>query len=110
MFVPKSVFNDLNVRAISAEAKRSQLEVHVASLTSHIEWLQVRLTQLEFERAQLLQRYMGVTVPVPTFEKAPVLDASDLSNTPDFNDIGDEEAQRLGIGWNADGTLRFVKK
>lgn len=71
------------------------------------EWLMARLTQLEHERAQLIQNYMGVKIVVPSFEPAPdVRDTTDFMNQlPNFDDVGDAEARRLGLDWNEQGEM-----
>ena len=33
----------------------------------------------------------------------------DLGQTLDFNDMGDELADKLGLGWNADGSINLDK-
>lgn len=72
-----------------------------------IDWFRVRISQLERERAQLLFNYTGVKVEAPSIERAPEADPSkNLQHVPNFEDIGDKEAGRLGIGWNPDGTLK----
>lgn len=106
MFLSRKAYDDLRMEWVKAHEEASALNKANAQLNAHIEWMRVRLTQLEFERAQLIQRYMGVVIPTPSFEQ-PAANAIDPNQTIDFQDIGDKEASRLGIGWNPDGTLKF---
>jgi hypothetical protein len=112
LFIPRHVYDALNARAIKAEAIVSQLQNENANLNAQMEWLRVRLTQLEFERASLINRYMGITIPVPQFEHANerVAPLTDPNQTIDFSDIGDEEAAKLGISWRPDGTLNYADR
>jgi hypothetical protein len=80
-------------------------------------WFMHRLTQVEQERARLIFNYTGVKVESPTYEPEPStegkqtmaaqLNANPLNNLPNFSDVGDEEARRLGLDWDADGNLIF---
>lgn len=107
MFIARYIYDMLNERAIKAEAIRDSLTLQNAALNAHMDWMRIRLTQLEFERAGLIQKYMGVSVPVPSFDKPE--EHPDPNQTMDFSDVGDEEAKRLGISWNPDGTLSYAK-
>jgi hypothetical protein len=107
MWIARSLYDAVNESRVKAEAIQHAQEVQIATLQAHLEWLRVRLTQLEFERAGLLQKYMGVSVPVPSFEDSG--SSPDPNQTMDFNDMGDEEAARQGVDWNADGTLSYRK-
>ena len=107
MFLSRQVYDDLRDSLVKSQIESAALSQVNAQLNAHIEWMRVRLTQLEFERAQLLKKYMGVDVPVPSFEQPDP--SPDLNQTVDFSDIGDKMAEQLGIGWNPDGTLHYAK-
>jgi len=107
MWLPRSVHEETSEARLRAEAVRDALIKHNIQLTAHMEWMRIRMTQLELERAALLKRYLGVDVPVPTFEQtAPPVDPNE---TIDFHDIGDAMADKLGISWGPDGTLTYAK-
>ena len=108
MWIPRQTFDSVNEARVKAEAAVHAVEIQNAQLTTHIEWMRARLTQIEFERAQLIQRYMGITMPVPAFEDTTTTHP-DPNATLDFNDVGDAEAARMGIAWNSDGTT-YIKK
>jgi hypothetical protein len=65
------------------------------------------------ERAAMVFQQYGVKIPVPVLETAPEMPGanggidSPLNATPNFNDVGDEEARRQGIGWNENGELQY---
>jgi hypothetical protein len=62
-------------------------------------WLTVRVSQLEHERSILLRDYMGVTVPALTIRRD-TPQTEPLDSPVSFSDVGDDEAKRLGIDWN----------
>lgn len=77
-------------------------------------WFMHRLTQVEQERSKLIQLYTGVKVEAPTYEPADpekdgasMIQRNPLNALPNFNDVGDEEAARLGIDWAPDGTILY---
>lgn len=109
MWIDRKTYDDLRLDAAEARAKLAGMETAVASLTATMDWMRVRQTQLEHERAVLIQNFMGVTIKVPSIELAqPPRMPGDhpLNGSISFEDVGDEEAMRLGITHNADGTLR----
>ena len=72
------------------------------------DWLMMRLTQLEHERAVLVQNYMGVKIPVPEIGRAvETVDVEKALRDPGslFADVGDEEAKRLGLDWDETGAV-----
>lgn len=79
-------------------------------LQVNLDWMRARLNQVEHERAILLETYMGVKVPVPTLRQETVFDAAGIRGlNPEalFADIGDKEAERLGVGWNMNGEIVY---
>jgi hypothetical protein len=67
----------------------------------------LRLTQSENERAQLIHNYTGVKITIPSIEPAPnPISMSDILNsTTNFEDVGDDEAKKQGLDWDATGAL-----
>lgn len=108
MIISRKVYDDLRDSLVKSQIEANALTQVNAQLNAHIEWMRVRLTQIEYERAQLIKRYMGVDIPTPTFD-APD-EHPDPNQTIDFNDVGDKMAEALGIGWNPDGTLKYATK
>lgn len=106
MWISKATYDDWQKRLTRAEAVKEALERHNSALAATMDWLRVRVTQIEMERAQLMYNYMGVKIAVPQIERAPEVPQR-VDALPDFNDVGDAEAARLGIGWNPDGTLKY---
>ena len=101
MWVDKTVYFELRDALAAAVATRDTLIGHNRALETTNDWFRVRISQLEHERAVLMQNYMGIAVPVMSIEKEkPRTDPNIYQATPHFNDVGDDEAKRLGIEWN----------
>ena len=108
MWIRRRDYDEMLGRALEAKGAVEALERQVATQKTHIEWMAHRLTQLEHERAQLIYRYMDVKISVPTIEldtPATPETSSSMSDLPSFNDVGDEEAKKLGLDWDEDGRV-----
>lgn len=103
MWISKAIFEQSTKERLEAQAVRDALQQHNAQLAAHIEWMRIRLTQVETERAQMIWNYTGVKVPVPQIIKDET--PSIHMPMPDFADMGDAEASKLGITWNPDGSV-----
>ncbi len=93
---------------IRAEAGFAALQSHLSAVRVTMDWQMMRLTQLELERAQLIQRYMGITIAVPEVQQEHRDPSAILQEVPSFQDIGDTEAARLGISWNELGEVQHA--
>jgi hypothetical protein len=86
------------------QGKVEVLERNLAVAQNNFEWARVRLNHIEDERAALLHRVIAVSVPAPRVERSGSESMADqrqsfdeLMKTISFEDIGDAEAQKLGI-------------
>jgi hypothetical protein len=102
MFIPRKIYQTLRDEYTKAHAEAAVLALHNRALETSCDWFRVRITQLEHERALMLQNYMGITVPHMSIERAPKAGAARPSYdpVPHFDDIGDDEAKRIGVDWN----------
>ena len=107
MWVDRKLYDDIRKKLWETAAVNQTLEKQVTAQQSTIDWMAVRLTQVEHEKAQLLFNYTGVKIETPAYKSAPETPQLDLNQTAYFADIGDEKAEALGISWNADGTIRY---
>lgn len=108
MWIRRTTYDAMLARALEAQGAKAVLERQVDAQKITQDWMIHRLTQLEHERAQLLYRYMDVKVTVPelTPDTPQTDNASIIGNDlPSFNDVGDEEAKRLGLGWDSTGRV-----
>ena len=114
---------NVSLRIAQADAESLKRETAVQTALRHAEteankvlqvnldWFRFRLAQLEKERAQLMFLHTGVKLEVPEVvtqkENEPVSTLDILRGLPDFEDVGDEEAGRLGIRWDDEGKVAY---
>lgn len=106
MWIKTSTFETLVREKSLVEGENRALSAQIISQKTSMDWLMVRLTQLEHERAQLIFNYMGVKVTTPQFEpdRAPI-GGEAISDIPSFQDVGDEEAAKQGLSWDGEGRV-----
>lgn len=110
MWISRLVYDDLRDSALKANTVAAELRTQNLQLKSTMDWMTLRLNQLEHERAQLIHNYMGVKISVPTIEPEPVKLSDVLGETVSFEDMGDTEAAKNNVGWNEMGELVYGKK
>lgn len=106
MWVKRADYDAMMARALEANGAKEALERQVLSQKTTMDWMVVRLTQLEHERAALIYRYMDIKITVPTIEldTPPAAEPSTIGNDlPSFDDVGDDEAKKQGLGWDEFG-------
>ena len=110
MFRTTATIDRLTIELARAQGELRANERTLTALETTMDWMRTRLTQLEHERAMLIQNYMGITIKVPTVEKqhTPSPHVNPLFAAPNFEDVGEDEAARMGISHNPDGTLRYT--
>jgi hypothetical protein len=106
MWIKRADYDRMLGNALTVQGANGALESQLATQKTTIDWLLVRLTQLEHERAQLIYRYMDVKIVTPEFspDKNPV-GAQAISDIPSFEDVGDEKAKELGLDWDSEGRV-----
>ena len=108
MWLAKIIYQEMREALVATQAQRDILQGHNRALETTMDWLRVRVSQLEHERAIMLSKYMGIDVPVQVIERAREKKAESPYHTiPHFDDLGDEQARKLGITWNADGSVSY---
>ncbi len=107
MWISRKVYDEVQKQRFEAQGVSQALERQAIATKTTMDWLMVRLTQLEHERAQLIFNYMGVKITVPEIlPSAQVEQGSELLNDiPSFSDIGDDEAKRQGFDWDSEGRV-----
>jgi chromosome segregation ATPase len=101
-------------RAAGAIAEAATLKEQNRVLQTHLDWLRVRVNQIEAERARLIEKALQIKVAVPTISSP--LHPPDRTAAPKleqlaalFEDVGDEAARELGIEHDADGGVLYRK-
>lgn len=125
MFVNRVLFQQLldNNRWLQEKLEQSRIQCHglvVENNVVHsqkakdditIDWMRHRINALEKERTVLLQKVAGINLPTPEIEIAPARQAvADLNWDHGFEDVGDEEAARLGIQHNDLGEVVYQQE
>ena len=106
MFVSKEFHRQL----VKAETEANVLREQNKVLQTELDYAKMRMNQLEKERAILLYQASDskIKVPTPEFVRPEALDPyAHMTTLPTFDDLNDEEAAKLGIGWNPDGTIKY---
>lgn len=96
----------------TANARCAGLREQKAKDDLSIDWLRHRVNALEKEKTIFLGKSTGLNFPVPeivptrpgTISDVPVMDSM-----PNFEDVGDDAAQRLGITHDDEGVLAYTK-
>ena len=111
MWLNRQTYDDLWKQLHETTIANQMLERHSTALETTMDWLRVRVTQLEMERAQLLWNYTGVKIPTPVINKIDPErpETNPMTQIPNFNDMGDVEAAKLGVGWDSNGELVYSK-
>ena len=78
----------------------------------HIDWLRHRVNALEKQNAQLMMKVSGVLFPVPEIvpTRPGTMSIPDFDSMPSFEDVGDAEAERLGLTLDDHGQLQYSGK
>lgn len=116
MWISQKHYDDLRMEATKCREEARVLADQNRALQNALDWLMQHATQLEKERAALLFRFMDIKIEVPEYAPArpkpravdPNLPAM-LGNAGLFTDVGDDQAAKMGIGWDPDGTVRQVE-
>ena len=112
MFVSRRTFDSVRQTASDEQFKlRTELAAAqslVAAQKSTVEFLMLRVTQLEAERNKLLWTYTGIKFPELVAAAEPN-GASEFDNPinklPSLEDMGDDQALKDGYGWDSEGNL-----
>lgn len=111
MWIDRKAYDDLKGMLLLAQADARAFQETNKGLQVTLDWLRTRVTQMEKERAILIERMFGVKVPVPEimvapdpFKDHPYNDMASM-----FNGMSDEEALKAGIEHNEKGELSYTK-
>ena len=101
---PTSVIAGMRDDNIALRTKVELLHTQLIIAQNNFEWARLRLNHVEDERAALLHRVVGMTVPAPRIERSGResmadmrQDINSLIGQISFDDVGDEEAKKLGV-------------
>ena len=113
MWIDRQVYDQLQKQLIAAQAHVVAETGANKAIRESNNWLMLRVTQLEKERAVFVERMFGVKIAVP--EIAPRSLAPDpfashpLNETFSFEDVGDDAARDQGIDYDSEGKVVYTK-
>ncbi len=129
MWINVKDYRELVRSATEAQGMVAGLSRSMEALQVNLDWMRLRINQLEMERAELYKRVTSIRLPVPEIQSnIPVAQSSrsgnalmppitreeleaqmkrNLNEMPSFEDPGDEKAEKMGIFNNSDGTVRY---
>lgn len=116
MWISQKVYLAWMERQHQTVAERDAAVQQLKQQETTLGWFMHRLTQIEQERSKLIFNYTGVRIEAPAYEKADdpateaasMLNKNPLNSLPNFNDVGDEEAAKQGIGWDDEGNVQYA--
>lgn len=114
MWINRRTYEDLRNTLTKAEATVvAEVSANKAIRESN-NWFMFRITQLEKERAVLLERMFGIKIAIPELQAAPTVVAdpfaeNPLNETMSFEDVGNAMAKQMGITHDAEGHVVYTK-
>ncbi len=108
MFLSRKIYDDLTVARIRAEESARAYQETNKGLQVTLDWLRVRVTQMEKERAAIIHAAYGVKIPVPEIAKAiDPFENHPFNETLSFAGLSDQEAEAQGISHDAEGHVVY---
>jgi hypothetical protein len=102
----------LNSALATFHACKVELQAQKAKDDLHLDYSRHRINALERERAVLLNKAAGITIAIPEIvstRPGTMTAPPDFSTMPSFEDVGDDEAARLGIMHDDEGLVTYRK-
>lgn len=110
MFISRKIYEFLQLELVKAREEARAVTNASRSMETSLDWLRVRVTQMEKERAVMIERFYGVKIPVPEIMKAPdPFESHPLNAGLSFEGVSDAEATALGISHDAEGRVIYTK-
>lgn len=109
MWIDRKTYEGLRDELAKNKEEARVLDKQNGILQTHLDWLRVRVNQLEQERAQLYYRVADIKLSTPVIESiAPSpRQGSPFHEMPSFEDMGDDEAKKQGVAHDTAGNLVY---
>lgn len=111
MWIRRQMFEDLISKRAVAEGEARTLAEQNKVLQANMDWMRLRISQVEKINAQFLYNISGVKIPVPEVQNAMTQAMGEnhpFNKLPSFEDVGDQQASEMGIKVNRDGTITYA--
>ena len=82
MWISRTAFENLVEARAEAVGRAHAMDLQVQSQKATMDWMAMRLTQSEHERAQLIHNYTGVKITVPSIEQVGIVENGQPSPAP----------------------------
>lgn len=113
MWISKQTYQDLYHEWQKCKAESEAQTRAAIGLRESNNWLMLRVTSLEKERAVFVERMFGVKIAVPELSPIPIVHdpfaENPLNETMSFEDVGDEAARQFGINHDSEGRVVYSK-
>ena len=102
----------LNYDRIKTESVAAELRAQKVKDDITLDWMRHQVNTLSKTNAALLAKAAGIHIPVPEIvpTRPGTMTIPDFDSMPNFEDVGDDAARRLGIGHTADGMIEYGTK
>ena len=109
MWIKRSEFIALIDARSKAEGEAASLREQARVDRVNADWMRMRITQVERERQQMMYAIKGIKIDAPAFEAGPTMSdvRNALTDLPSLDDVGDDMASALGIGWDEGGRVKY---
>lgn len=109
MWVDKKVYQHYHDEWVKCHEEARVLSQQNLALHTTMDWMRMRVNQLEHERAMLIQNYMGVKIEVPTIRSKEdvTMVPPTLGGRSIFDDMGDAAAKAEGVAWDDSGKVVY---
>jgi hypothetical protein len=107
--VEKVTHLEANGMSLATQVVTAQTQKAKDDIT--IDWMRHQVNALSKQNALLIAKAAGIHVPVPEIvpTRPGTMTVPDFSSMPSFEDVGDDEANRLGIDLTVDGLIEYTK-
>lgn len=114
MWITRQAYDDMREDLVTAQAEAKAQKDANATVVAALDWMRVRTTSLEKERAVLLEKFYDIKIPVPEYHKPTPAEGPfgtgqmhDLAQM--FDGMNDAEAAKEGITHDETGRLVYTK-
>ena len=95
--VAKESVDDLREQCVVLRAERDLLKDQLRAAQINSDFFRMQINTLQMERAELLRKAHGITVPAPQIQQRLTIDPALDPNNFSFEDLGDKAAKILGL-------------
>lgn len=112
MFIRRDDYERMRDEVIEQRVRVVVLAEQAATHKTQTAFLIARINQLEKERAIMVRHITKLDIPIPELVavQTPAISEAvirDAMGSAMFEDMGDDEARKQGLGWNESGAVEY---